>query len=62
MMPLGCLCQFQGEKLDAVLKDSLLNWIDMQRVDVVVDLEQRLPNVVRDQWGDSWIDHGSAQM
>jgi hypothetical protein len=47
MMPLGCLCQFQGEDFDAVLKDSLLNSIDRQRVDVVVYLEQRLPDVVR---------------
>jgi len=47
-MPLGRLCQFQGENLDAVLKDSLLNWVDMQRVDVVAYLEQRLPDVVRE--------------
>lgn len=48
MMPLGCLCQFQGKNLDAVLKDSLLHGIDMKRVDVIVYLEQRLPNVVRE--------------
>ncbi len=54
MMPLGCLCQFQGKNLDAVLKDSLLDSIDLQRADVVVYLEQRLPDVVREQWGDSW--------
>jgi hypothetical protein len=30
------------------LKDPLLNWIDMQRVDVVVYLEQRLPDVIRE--------------
>jgi hypothetical protein len=48
MMPLGCFCQFQGEPLDAVLKNLLLNWIDMQRLDVVVYLEQRLPDVVRE--------------
>ena len=48
MMPFGCFCQFQGENLDADLKDLLLNWIDMQRVDVVIYLEQRMPDVVRE--------------
>jgi hypothetical protein len=48
MMPFGCLCQFQSKHLDAVLKDSLLDWINMQRVDVVVYLEQRLQDVVRE--------------
>jgi hypothetical protein len=48
MMPLGCLCQFQSKNLDAVLKHSLLNSINMQRLDVVVYLEQRLPDVVRE--------------
>jgi hypothetical protein len=43
---LDASASFQGEEFDAVLKDSLLTWIDMQRVDVVVDLEQRLPDVV----------------
>jgi hypothetical protein len=38
MMPLRCLCQFEGEDFDAVLKDSLPNWVDMERVDVVVYL------------------------
>jgi hypothetical protein len=48
MMPLGCLCKFQSENLNAVLKDLLLNWIDTQRVDVVVNLEQRLPDLIRE--------------
>ena len=48
MMPLGCFCQFQGKELDLVLKGTLLNWINMQRVDMVVYLEQRLPDVVRE--------------
>jgi len=40
---LDASCQLQGENLDAVLKDLLLNLVDMQRVDMVVYLEQRLP-------------------
>jgi hypothetical protein len=48
MMPFGCLCQIQRESLNALLKNPLLNWIDMQRVDVVVYLEQRLPDVIRE--------------
>jgi hypothetical protein len=62
MTPLGCLCQFQSENLDAVLKDPLLNWLNMQRVDMVVYLEQRPPDVVQGVMGDSWIDHRSTPM
>jgi len=48
MMPLGCFCQFQGQDLGTVLKDTLLDGIDMERVGVVVYLEQRLPDLVRE--------------
>ena len=57
MMPLGCLCQLQSVSLDFFSKHSLLNWIDMQRVDVVVYLEQRLPEVVEKIRCNPWIGH-----